>query len=78
MPITRADITGALKFIHSNNLPDRKGLLSKMLSKEHSARDVAKVLLDVEAYPEWAARRDLDVPAVVDGPLVTKAAKKKK
>lgn len=63
MAITRADISGALKLIHANNLPDRKGTLTKMLAKEHGAKDVAKVLADLESYPEWAARRDLDEPA---------------
>ena len=75
MAITRADISGALKFIHANNLPDRRGLLTKMLSKEHGAKDVAKVLADLESYPEWASRTDLDVapaPSVLP-PKVSKA-----
>lgn len=64
MAITRADISGALKLIHSNNIPDRKGALTKMLSKEHGAKDVAKVLADLESYPEWATRLDLDVAPI--------------
>lgn len=59
--ITRADISGALKLIHANDLQDRKGHLVKMFSKEHPAKDVAKILSDLASYPEWATRTDLDV-----------------
>lgn len=65
--ITRADITGALKLLHANNISDRRGHLQNMLAKEHSPKDVAKVLSDLESYPEWAARTDLDTaPAQVE------------
>lgn len=62
MAITRADITGALKLIHANNLTDRKGHLEKMLAKEHTTKDVHKALADLESYPEWGSRLDLDLP----------------
>ena len=62
MAITRADITGALKLIHANDLMDRKRHLVKMLTKEHTTKDVNKVLADLESYPDWEARRDLDAP----------------
>ncbi len=58
--VTRADISGALKLIHANNIPNRRGHLQNMLAKEHGPKDVAKALADLESYPEWAARTDLD------------------
>ena len=60
MAITRADITGALKVLNANNISDRRAHLGAMLAKEHTAADVARVLTDLESYPEWAARLDLE------------------
>ena len=65
--ITRADIVGALKVLNAGNIPDRKKNLKAMLSKEHSAKDVAKVLSDLDSYPEWSARMDLEVVASAAG-----------
>ncbi len=59
--ITRADISGALKLIHANNITNRRGYLQNMLAKEHTAAEVAKVLADLESYADWASRTDLDV-----------------
>lgn len=58
--ITRADITGALKLLNANNLKDRRAHLKKMLEVQHTPKDVAKALADLESYPDWAARLDLD------------------
>jgi len=67
MAITRADITGALKLLHANNISNRRGHLQNMLAREHSAKDVAKALADLASYPEWGARTDLDVPLTAAG-----------
>lgn len=81
MAITRADITGALKLLHANNIVNRRGHLQNMLAKEHTARDVAKVLSDLESYPEWAYRKDLDASSAPSGdtavPKPAKRARKK-
>ena len=61
--VTRADIQGALKLLNATNTKDRKAALTKMLSAEHGAKDVRKALADLETYPEWAARMDLETPA---------------
>ncbi len=58
--ITRADVAGALKVLNSNNTPNRRGWLQNMLLAEHSAKDVAKALGDLESYPEWSKRADLE------------------
>lgn len=63
--ITRAEISGALKMLNATETPDRKRNLKSMLSVEHNAKDVAKVLSDLDSYPEWAARMDLEVAAPV-------------
>ena len=60
MAITRADIAGALKLIHSNNLPNRRGHLHNMISAEHPPHEVAKVMSDLEHYPGWAENKHLD------------------
>ncbi len=75
--ITRADISGALKLIHSNNITNRRGYLQNMLAKEHSAAEVAKVLADLESYPDWASRTDLDVAPVPESAVPASAPKKK-
>lgn len=72
MPITRADIVGALKLLNANEVKDRLRHLRTMLEKEHSARDVKKAMDDLESYPEWQMRRDLDTP--VDGGTTNPAA----
>lgn len=68
MSITRAEICGALKMLNANNVPNRRGHIQNMLAAEHTAKDVAKVLQDLESYPEWSARADLEAghAAVVD------------
>ena len=58
--ITRADIAGALKLIHTNNLPNRRGHLHNMISAEHPAHEVAKVMNDLESYPGWHEHKHLD------------------
>lgn len=60
MSITRAHVAGALKLLNANNIPNRRGHLINMLKAEHSQKDVDKVLRDVESYPEWIARVDLE------------------
>lgn len=75
--ITRADITGALKLLHANDLKDRRGHLTKMLAKEHVQKDVEKVLSDLVSYPEWAARTDLDVAPAPETAAVPPTKKKK-
>lgn len=61
--ITRADIAGALKLIHSNNLPNRRGHLHNMISAEHPPHEVAKVMSDLEHYPGWVENKHLDAAA---------------
>lgn len=68
--VTRADMRGALKVLNATNTQGRREALTAMLGKEHSPKDVKKALADIESYPEWAARLDLDAPSP--------AAKKKK
>lgn len=65
MAITRADVAGALKVLNANDLQGRKGHIEKMVRKEHPERHVQKVLMDLESYPEWHARTDLDAPKPV-------------
>ena len=61
MAITRADIAGALKLIHANNIMNRRGHIQNMLAVEHPPAHVFKILSDLENYPGWAERKDLDV-----------------
>ena len=60
MAITRADIAGALKLIHSNSLKDRRGHLHRMISAEHSAHELAKVMSDLHTYEGWDENKHLD------------------
>ena len=60
MAITRADIAGALKLIHSNNLPNRRGHLHNMISAEHPAHEVAQVMSDLHTYDGWHENKHLD------------------
>lgn len=70
--ITRADIAGALKVLNANEIKDRKKHLHAMLLKEHPLKAVTKVLADLQTYPEWSARMDLE--AVVPAPSEAVAA----
>ena len=58
--ITRADIAGALKLIHSNSLTNRRGHLHNMISAEHPAHEVAKVMSDLHTYEGWHENKHLD------------------
>ena len=58
--ITRADIAGALKLIHTNNLSNRRGHLHNMISAEHPAHEVAKVMSDLHTYDGWEDNKHLD------------------
>jgi len=60
MAITRADIAGALKLIHTNNLSNRRGHLHNMISAEHPPHEVAKVMGDLESYAGWHEHKHLD------------------
>lgn len=71
--ITRADIAGALKLIHTNNLSNRRGHLHNMVSAEHPPHEVAKVLSDMESYPGWHENKHLDSAA--SKPLTRKKKK---
>lgn len=73
MAITRADIAGALKVLNANSLKDRRTHLANMLKAEHPQRIVDKALLDLESYPEWHARTDLDVVNPVKAVKAVKA-----
>lgn len=61
--VTRADIQGALKVLNANDMKNRRAALTVMLEKEHAPRDVKKALADLDTYPEWTARMDLEEPA---------------
>ena len=61
--VTRADIQGALKVLNATETKGRKAALKAMLGKEHSPAQVTKALADLDSYPEWAARMDLEEPA---------------
>lgn len=58
--VTRADIAGALKLIHTNALSNRRGHLHNMISAEHPPHDVAKVMSDMESYEGWHEYKHLD------------------
>lgn len=78
--ITRTHMAGALRLLNANNTPNRRGWLHNMLKAEHSEADVNKALADLESYPEWGARKDLD-PAVSDETVAVapkRAVKRKK
>lgn len=78
--ITRSQVAGALKMLNANNTPNRRGHLQNMLAAEHNAKDVQKALRDIESYPEWSARADLDVSgatAVADEAAIPVKKKKK-
>lgn len=81
--ITRADIAGAIKLLHANNISNRRGHIQNMAAKEHTQKDVNKILSDLHTYPGWAERADLDsapmAKAVVSKPVskaTIKAGKK--
>lgn len=81
--ITRADIAGALKVLNSNGIKDRKKHLHSMLAAEHPIKAVEKVLTDLNSYPEWSARMDLEIvepssAEAVAAPLARPRPKKKK
>ena len=59
--ITRADITGAIKLLHANNISNRRGHIQNMLAAEHPPAHVFKILSDLESYAGWNDRKDLDV-----------------
>jgi len=61
--ITRADIAGAIKLLHANNIVNRRGHIHNMVSAEHPAHHVAKVMADLDSYPGWSDRPELDVQA---------------
>ena len=61
MAITRADIAGALKLIHSNNLSNRRGHLHNMVSAEHpNPEHTAKIMSDLHTYDGWHENKHLD------------------
>lgn len=60
MAITRADIAGALKLIHANNLTNRRGHLQNMIAAEHPPEHVQKILSDMESYAGWHENKHLD------------------
>ena len=68
MAITRADVQGAIKVLNASNTKGRREKIKAMLSAEHSLKDVDKILNDLESYPEWMARIDLEAAAVVASP----------
>ncbi len=70
MAITRADIAGALKLIHTNNLSNRRGHLHNMISAEHPAHEVARVMWDLHTYDGWDENKHLDAQA--SGPVTRK------
>lgn len=81
--LTRADIAGALKLMNSNGIKDRKKHLKAMLVAEHPIKAVTKVLSDLDSYPEWGARMDLEIAVplaseAVAAPLARPRAKAKK
>lgn len=80
--ITRSQVAGALKLLNANNVTNRRGQIQNMLAaEEYSAKDVAKVMGDIESYPEWAARVDLDSAPAGDpaaDPAVIAPKRKKK
>lgn len=76
MGITRADISGALKLLSANNIADRKKYLRAMLGEEHSPKDVSKAISDLESYPEWGQRVDLDAAVISDASAIPPAKKK--
>ena len=78
MAITRADISGALKLLNANEIKDRKKHLHAMLIKEHPPKAVDKVLSDLQTYPEWSARLDLEVVATAASEVVATPRKNKK
>ena len=73
MAITRADIAGALKLIHSNSLTNRRGHLHNMVSAEHPPHEVAKVLGDLPTYAGWEENKHLDGQS--SGPVTRKKKK---
>lgn len=70
MAITREQLCGAIKLINANRLLPRRDHLRKLLGAEHSEREVAKVLADLESYPDWVAGANLDAPAPVSDSAV--------
>src|SRR3990167_9254166 len=62
MAITRTDVQGALKLLNSNNISNRRKHLENMFKAEHPEKLVKKILSDLESYPEWGQRMDLETP----------------
>ncbi len=60
--ITRADIAGALKVLNATNSTNRRAAIEAMLTAEHPEREVKRALRDLENYPGWIARAELDAP----------------
>jgi hypothetical protein len=71
--VTRADIQGALKVLNATGTKNRRAALTAMLTKEHSPAQVTKALADLESYPEWSARLDLEEGAPAPIPAKKKA-----
>lgn len=78
MPITRADIAGALKLLNANNTPNRRGWLQNMLKAHHPQKYVDKALADLESYADWGPRVDLETPADTSASAIPAEPKKKK
>lgn len=76
--ITRADIAGAIKLLHSNNIVDRRGHIRNMVAAEHPPLHVAKIMSDLESYATWADRPELDVAPSSVSAVPAPAKKKKK
>lgn len=74
MSITRAHVSGALRLLNANNIPNRRGHLQNMLKAEHTQKDVDKALSDLASYPEWSMRADLDAMASGDQTAVATAS----
>lgn len=67
MSISRAEVSGAIQILNLQEANDRKLQMERLLRLNHSDKEVAKILADLDSYPEWIAKKSLDaaVPEVV-------------
>lgn len=66
MGISRAEVSGAIQILNLQEAKDREAQMERLLRLNHSDKEVAKIMMDLNSYPEWIRRADLDasVPEV--------------
>lgn len=59
-PITREELTGAIRFANANSIKPRIDAVRAYLSSIHKESEVDRIVSDLDSYPDWVARKDLD------------------